>query len=80
MTQEIIGLSYDLTGPAFQGIRCVPVQQQKNLSDCGVFSIAFSTSLVYGQNTMNVTYNINQIRPNLMQCLKGGDITHFPTT
>ena len=80
VTQEIIGLAYDLTGPAFQGIRCIPVQQQKNLSDCGVFSIAFATSLLYGQNTMNVTYNINQMRPHLLQCLKGGNITPFPTT
>ena len=80
VTQEIIGLAYDLTGPAFQGIRCIPVQQQKNLSDCGVFSIAFATSLVYGQYTMNLTYNINQMRPHLMQCLKGGNITPFPTT
>ena len=80
VNQEIIGLAYDLTGPAFQGIRCIPVQQQKNLSDCGVFSIAFATSLVYGQNPMNVTYNINQMRPHLMQCLKRGNITPFPTT
>ena len=80
VTQEIIGLAYDLTGPAFQGIRCIPVQQQKNLSDCGVFSIAFATSLLYGQNTMNVTYNINQMHPHLMECLKGGNRTPFPTT
>jgi len=80
VTQEIIGLAYDLTGPALQGIRCIPVQQQKNLSDCGVFSIAFATSLLYGQNTMNVTYNINQMHPHLMECLKGGNRTSFPTT
>ena len=80
VNQQIIRLAYDLTGPAFQKIRCIPVQQQKNLSDCGVFSIAFATSLVYGQNPMNVTYNINQMRPHLMQCLKGGNITPFPTS
>ena len=80
VTQEIIGLAYDLTGPAFQGIHCIPVQQQKDLSDCGVFSIAFAPSLLYGQNVMNVTYTINQMRPHLMQCLKGGNITPFPTT
>ena len=73
-------LAYDLTGPAFQGIRCIPVQQQKNLSDCGAFSIAFATSLVYGQNPMNVTNDISQMRPHLMQCLKGGIMTPFPTT
>ena len=54
VTQEILELAYDLTGLAFQGIRHILVQQQTNLSDCVVFSIAFATSLVYGQNPMNV--------------------------
>lgn len=42
--------------------------------------IAFATSLVYGQNPMNVTYDISQMCPHLMQCLKGGIMTPFPTT
>ena len=74
MTQELLTLAFDLTGPVFQGIRCFLVQQQNNLSDCGVFSIAFATSLVYGQNPMNVTYNVSQMRPHLLNCLKGGII------
>ena len=79
VNQEIMELAYELTGPAFQGIRLIPVQQ-KNLSDCGVFSIAFATRLVYGQNPMNVMYDISQMRPHLMRCLKGGILTPFPTT
>ena len=80
VTQELLTLAFDLTGPVFQGIRCIPVQQQNNLSDCGVFSIAFATSLVYGQNPMNVTYNVSQMRPHLLNCLKGGIMIPFPTT
>lgn len=72
--------AYDLTGPAFQGIRCIAAQQQKTPSDCDVFSIAFATSLVNGQNPMNVKYDISQMRPHLMQCLKGRIMTPFPTT
>ena len=56
------------------------MQQQANGSDCGVFSIAFVTSLVYGQNPANVTFIINQMRPHLLQCLRGGVMTPFPTT
>ena len=80
VTQEVLELAFDLTGPALKGVLCIPVQQQKNDSDCGVFSIAFATSLVYGQNPMNVTYNISQMHPHLLHCLKGGIMTPFPTT
>lgn len=80
MTQELRELAFDLTGPALKGIRCIPVQQQKNGSDCGIFSIAFATTLVYGQNPMNVTYNISRMRSHLLHCLKGGIMTPFPTT
>ena len=80
LTQELLQLASDLTGPAFKGVRFIPVQQQKNASDCGVFSIAYATSLVYGLNPMNVTYNISQMRPHLLHCLMGGVITPFPTS
>ena len=80
LTQELLELASDLTGPAFKRIQCTPVQQQKNGSDCGIFSIAFATSLVYGQNPMNGTYNISQMHPHLLHCLKGGIMTPFPTT
>ena len=77
VTQELRELAFDLTGSAF---RCVPVQQQANGSDCGVFSIAFASSLVYGQNPANVTFIINQMRPHLLHCLRGGVMTPFPAT
>ena len=77
VTQELRELAFDLTGPAFKGIHCVPVQQQANGSDCGVFSIAFATSLVYGQNP---AFIISQKYPHLLHCLRGGVMTPFPTT
>ena len=63
MTRELRELAFDLTGPAFQGIHCVPVQQQANGSDCGVFSIAFATSLVYGQIPASAIFIISQMHP-----------------
>ena len=80
LTQELLQLASDLTGPAFKGVGFIPVQQQKNASDCDVFSIAYTTSLVYGLNPMNVTYNISQMHPHLLHCLMGGVITPFPTS
>ena len=54
--------------------------KQANGSDCGLFSIAFATSLVYGQNLANVTYIISQMHPHLLHCLRGGVMNPFPTT
>lgn len=53
VTHEFLELAFDLTGPVFKGVRCIPVQQQKNGCDCSVFS-----SLVYGEmpNASNICY------------------------
>ena len=48
----------NLLGPNFKGIVQIPVQQQKNGSDCGVFAIAFATCLVYGRNPCTITFDI----------------------
>ena len=37
----------NLMGDEFRKLSIVPVQQQKNGSDCGVFSIAYAASLVF---------------------------------
>ena len=46
----------------------MPVQQQTNGSDCGVFAVAFAACLVYGENPSNVTFDIPKMRPLLRQC------------
>ena len=48
ISREIRELAMNLLGPNFKGIVQIPVQQQKNGSDCGIFAIAFATCLVYG--------------------------------
>ena len=63
----------------FVGITNVPVQQQLNGSDCGVFAIAFATCLVYGIKPEGVTFDIPKMRPHLLHCLNAHLITPFPT-
>ena len=67
-----------LFGGNFQGITNVPVQQQLNGSDCGVFAVAFVTCLVYGSNPQDFMFHIPQMRPHLLECLKAGDMRLFP--
>ena len=55
-----------------------PVQQQQNSVDCGIFAIAFATSLAYGQNPAATTYDTSRIRPHLSACLATGHLSTFP--
>ena len=55
------------------------VKQQGNGVDCGVYAIAFATSLAYGGNPEKESYDEKKIRPHLVECLKIGKLTVFPT-
>ena len=68
----------DLMANNFTAINIVPVQQQGNGSNGGVFSIAFATCIVYGRNPSIVTFDVPQMRPHLPKCLKTGVLRPFP--
>lgn len=59
-------------------VNIMPVQQQTNGSDCGVFSVAFSTSLLYGQDPCDVAYDTTMMRQHLKQCLQNNHFQPFP--
>ena len=79
LSQEIVDLVKNLLGPSYKGINQLPVQQQLNTSDCGVFAIAFATCLVYGLNPLQVCFNIPMMRPHLLNCFKACAMQLFPT-
>lgn len=60
-------------------IEVVPVQQQSNGSDCGVFSAAFATSLVYGFRPQDMNFDTTCMRCHLHDCLKDDLIIPFPS-
>ena len=80
ITHELQEHAHSLYGPDLNRIANMPVQQQSNGSDCGVFAAAFATCLVYGQNPCNVTFDVPKMRPHLIQCLKNGRMSLLPTT
>ena len=51
----------NLVGEDFREINVVPIQQQSNGSDCGVFAIAFATNLVYTLDSNIPQFNILQM-------------------
>ena len=55
------------------------VQQQGNYVDCGLYAIAFATSLAFGDNPSSENYNASRLRIHLSDCLEKGIMERFPT-
>ncbi|KYN07689.1 hypothetical protein ALC62_01337 [Cyphomyrmex costatus] len=54
------------------------VQHQPNYNDCGVFAIAFATSLLFNVKPETVTYEHRLMRLHLKKILETNLIEHFP--
>ncbi|KAL9978869.1 hypothetical protein ACROYT_G016450 [Oculina patagonica] len=68
----------DLLGGDLVSLEFVPVQQQTNDSDCGVFAIAFAVSLALGTDPMRATFDVRRMRLHLAACLKDKKLNMFP--
>ena len=55
------------------------VQQQLGFDDCGLFALAFTTSLCYKQKVNQLTFQQPLMRQHYRDCLKNGIATMFPT-
>lgn len=62
----------------FTSIQVVPVQQQTNSSDCGVFAATFATCLAYGIHPETMQFDVPKMRNHLYQSLKSGVLKMFP--
>ena len=69
---------HNLMAQSFIGINTLPVQQQKNGSDCGVFAIVIATCIVYRIKPEEVSFDIPKMRPHLVECLRSNTIVPFP--
>lgn len=47
--------------------------------DCGVFAIAFATSIAHGIDPVKSYYDQKKMRRHLYDCLTAGKLTPFPT-
>lgn len=56
------------------------VQSQKGGIDCGLFSIAFATTLCTGFHPADLQYNQSYFRDHLLDCIQKRFITPFPCT
>ena len=77
---EIIEQISSMLGDVFKDIEVVPVQQQPNGCDCGVFSIAFATCLMFQVKPESVQFINSRMRAHLAQCLKSSQMELFSMT
>ena len=56
----------------------VNTQHQTNDSDCGLFAIAFTTEIINHKSPALCEFDVNQMRPHLIKCLKAGFLSRFP--
>ena len=80
ISDEVTEQTKSLPGDEFEKLVVIPVQQQNNGCDCGVFAIAYATCLVHKKDPLTAEFDIPKMRPNLLHCLKSGHMDLFPTT
>ena len=61
-------------------LKFMRVQRQKGCNDCGVFALAFATTLCSGECPTSMTYNQKSMRKHLLDCFVNGKMETFPTT
>lgn len=74
--KEAISNLFDLsTSPDYN---MLPMQKQSGLKDCGLFSIATTTALLFGKDMSKVTFYQSEIRKHLYACFEAKLLSPFP--
>jgi hypothetical protein len=60
-------------------VEIAPVQHQQGGSDCGLFAIAFATSLCYGNNPSHLHFTQCLLQRHFLQCIRDQKLTEFPS-
>lgn len=56
-----------------------PTLEQNNCFDCGVYAIAFATSLAFGEDPFCLEFDSSKIREHLGICFTQGKLELFPS-
>ena len=61
-------------------VQFVNTEKQTNTNDCGLYAIAYATSVCLGENVSQLKYHSKEMRPHLKHCLETGTMTTFPSS
>lgn len=56
----------------------LPVQQQPDGFNCGVFAIAFAAEILDGQSPIEASFDVAKMRDHLILCLEQETLHPFP--
>ena len=59
-------------------VTVIPIQQQSQQNNCGVFSIAAAFHAAAGGDLGSLSFDERRMRPHLIQCFEEGKIAPFP--
>ena len=59
-------------------LKWMPVQQQRNHYDCGLFAIAFAVDIAFGDSPCSSSYDASELRKHLLKCLQNKSMLQFP--
>ena len=68
---------YKCTSDVFR-LDVMNVVAQQNADDCGVHAIAYATELAHRADPVLCSWDFENMRPHLIQCLESGVIARFP--
>ena len=61
-------------------LQFVDIVKQSGLNDCGVFAVAYATTLCLGKSPGKYTFDQTKMRKHLQRCLEKRHFTMFPIT
>ena len=77
LSEQIQALYFKRAGSG--SVSLIPVQKQPNVTDCGLYAIANTTSLAYGEAPEKNLYDEKEMRDHLLSCFEAMVLIPFPT-
>ena len=56
----------------------VDIKGQSGTNDCGLYALAFATSVCYGNKPETVFYHQHEMRAHLLHCIENKCLTEYP--
>ena len=77
-TKAMISQLFQSSATSCPAMKVTRPQKQVGVKDCGLFAIAFATSIAFGQNPARRKFRQQSMRAHLINCFENNKIIPFP--
>ena len=79
MSQKCVNSLYQeyIGGRGKLKVLFLPVSKQPDNYNCGLFAMAFGAEMLDGKSPVNTRFDVDNMRPRLIQCLETLNLTPF---